>query len=131
LWAVTGDDFIRSLFDISFARLVTTKVIKFIYVLSMGLIGLGALALIIGAFARSVVAGVLVLGIVAPLLSLIYLTYVRVLLEIVIAIFRIMETNLELVALARGPEPAPATAGAPPPPPPAMPPPPSSPPPAA
>jgi hypothetical protein len=127
---MTGDDFIRSLFDISFTRLVTTKVIKFIYILSLIVIALGALVLIISAFTRSVVAGVLVLGIVAPLISLIYLTYVRLLLEIVIAIFRIMETNVELVALARGPEPATATATTavpPPPAPPSTPPPPSPP----
>jgi len=122
---MTGDQFIRSLFDLSFTRLVTTKVIKFIYILSLIVIGLGALVLVVSAFTRSVVAGVLVLGIVAPLVSLIYLTYVRVLLEIVIAIFRIMETNVELVALARGREPAPETAAAAPPPP-STPPPPSS-----
>jgi hypothetical protein len=43
-----------------------------------------------------------VLVIVAPLVALLYLIYVRVLLEIVIAVFRIMETNTELVALQRG-----------------------------
>lgn len=58
--------------------------------------------------------------IVAPLVGLLYLIYVRVLLEIVIVIFRIMESNAELVQLQRG-----ATAGpsAPPPPPPSSPPP--------
>ena len=36
--------FLASLFDPSFSSLITTKVIKVIYILSMILIGLGALA---------------------------------------------------------------------------------------
>jgi hypothetical protein len=114
---VKGDDFIRSLFDVSFTSLVTTRVIKFLYVLSMALIALGALVFIFAAFRSDVVSGVLVLGIVAPFLSLLYLTYVRVILEIVIAVFRIMETNVELVALARGDAPTAPLAPAPEPPP--------------
>jgi hypothetical protein len=61
-----------------------------------------------------------VLLIVAPLVGLLYLIYVRVLLEIVIVIFRIMESNAELVQLQRG---AAAGPSAPPPPPPSSPPP--------
>jgi hypothetical protein len=112
--------FFGSLFDISFSSLITTKVIKFLYVLSMILIGLGALFFIGAAFADSAAAGVIVLVIVAPLFALLYLIYVRVLLEIVIVIFRIMETNVELVELQRhgsgGPPTAPTSPSAPPPP---------------
>jgi hypothetical protein len=93
--------FFGSLFDISFSSLVTTKVIKVLYVLSMIMIGLGALFFVGAAFTNSAAAGVFTLIIVAPLFALLYLVYVRVLLEIVIAIFRIMETNVELVALQR------------------------------
>ena len=64
-----------------------------LYILSMIVIGLAALALVAAAFANSVAGGLIVLLIVAPLVALIYLIYVRVLLEIVIAVFRIMETN--------------------------------------
>lgn len=116
--------FLASLFDMSFSSLVTTRVIKVLYVLSMVVIGLTALFFVAAAFTNSVAAGLLVLVIVAPLMSLLYLVYVRVLLEIVIAIFRIMETNVELVALQRAaptPSPAPATSApstSPPPPPP-------------
>ena len=93
--------FLASLFDVSFSSLVTTKVIKVIYVLSMVLIGLGALFFVVVAFTKSVVGGLITLLILAPFISLLYLVYVRVLLEIVIAIFRIMETNVELVGLQR------------------------------
>ena len=113
--------FLTSLFDVDFKSLITTKVIKVLYILSMILIGLGALAFVAAAFANSVAGGLIVLIIVAPLVSLLYLIYVRVLLEIVIAVFRIMETNTELVALQRGHGgggPGPGVAAPPPPPPP-------------
>ena len=115
--------FLASLFDVSFSSLVTTKVIKVLYILSMIVIGLGALGFIGAAFANSVAFGLLTLVIIAPLVSLLYLIYVRVLLEIVIAIFRIMETNTELVALQRGPSPVPVTPPTPPAPPASEPPP--------
>jgi hypothetical protein len=89
----------------------------------MILIGLAALGFIGAAFANSAAAGVITLFVIAPLVSLRYLTYVRVLLELVIAIFRIMESNVELVALQRERSPMPPSgpsvqpASAPPPPP--------------
>ena len=95
-------NFLASLFDVEFKSLITTKVIKVLYILSMIGIGLVALAFVVAAFNNDAAAGPLVLIIVAPLMALLYLIYVRVLLEIVIAVFRIMETNTELVALQRG-----------------------------
>ena len=118
--------FLASLFDVEFKSLITTKVIKVLYILSMIVIGLAALAFVGAAFANSVAGGLIVLLIVAPLVALLYLIYVRVLLEIVIAVFRIMETNTELVALQRthgGGGPGPGVAAPPPPPPPPLPPP--------
>jgi hypothetical protein len=117
--------FLGSLFDLSFSNLITTKVIKVIYLLSMILIGLLALAIVVVAFADSVGAGLFALLIVAPFVSLIYLIYARVVLEVIIALFRIMETNVELVQLARASSAGPST-----PPPPASPPPAPMPPPA-
>lgn len=92
--------FFGSLFDISFTSLVTTRVIKILYVLSLVLVGLFALAFIIGGFANSVGSGVAAL-IFAPLVALFYVIYARVILEVLICIFRIMQTNAELVALGR------------------------------
>jgi hypothetical protein len=63
---------------------VTTKAIKVHLLPQQIAIAPGALVVIIGAFTRSVVAGV------------------RRLLEIVIAIFRMVETNVELVAWRAG-----------------------------
>lgn len=106
--------FLASLFDVSFSSLITTKVIKVIYIISMIVIGLAALVFIGGAFANSAAAGVFMLVIVAPIVSLVYLIYTRVFLEVIIVLFRIMETNVELVQLTRAATVAPT----PPPPPP-------------
>ena len=93
--------FLASLFDTSFSSLVTPRVIKFIYIISMVVIGLAALFWIGAAFSQSAAFGLLVLVIAAPLVSLLYLIYTRVLLEVIIALFRIMESNLELVQIQR------------------------------
>jgi hypothetical protein len=93
--------FFASLFDVSFTSFVTVRLIKVIYVITLVLIGLAALVFVVAAFADSVGAGVFVLVIVAPLLSLLYVIYARVLLEIVMAIFRIAENTGQGVSLLR------------------------------
>lgn len=93
--------FFQSLFDLSFSSLVTPKVIKFIYVLTLIGIGLLALLFTIGAFAKSSGYGAVTLLIIAPIMSLFYIVYARVFLEFFIAIFRLADTNAELVALKR------------------------------
>jgi hypothetical protein len=93
--------FFGSLFDISFSSLITTKVIKVLYVISLIVIGLFSLFFIIGAFSRSAGLGVLTLIIFAPLGALLYTVYTRVILEFIIVVFRIAEYNGELVSLKR------------------------------
>jgi Domain of unknown function (DUF4282) len=93
--------FFGSLFDISFSSLITTKVIKVLYVISLIVIGLFALFFVIGAFASSAALGVVTLIILAPLGALLYAVYTRVILEFIIVVFRIAEYNGELVALTR------------------------------
>lgn len=93
--------FFASLFDISFSSLITTKVIKFVYVLTLVVIGVAALFFVGAAFVNSAAYGVLTLLIIAPLMSLIYVVYTRVLLEFIIAVFRIMEYQRDSLALAQ------------------------------
>ena len=93
--------FFGSLFDISFTSLVTTKVIKVLYVISLIVIGLFAVIFIIGAFASSAALGAVTLLILAPLGALLYAVYTRVLLEFIIVVFRIAEYTHELVELTR------------------------------
>ena len=106
--------FLPSLFDVSFSNLITPRVIKVLYVLSMIVIGLMALAFIAAAFSESAAAGLFTLIVLAPLAGLFYLIYARVILEVIICLFRIMDANVELVALQR----AATGPGTPPPPPP-------------
>jgi len=94
--------FFSSLFDLSFSSLVTTKIIKVLYVITLVLIGLGYVFFTVSAFAADSGAGVFVLVIVGPLLALFYTVYARVLMEIIIALFRIMESNIEIAGLMRG-----------------------------
>jgi hypothetical protein len=130
------EGFFRSLFDISFTSFITTKIIKFLYVLALVLIGLGALIIIVSAFLQSVAAGLFVLVIIAPLGAFLYVIYTRVVLEVIIQIFRINEhlrdqIHMQQVAFSNAgwltqapPPPPPASAPltsfgqAPPPPPP-------------
>ena len=94
--------FFASLFDISFSSLITTKVIKVVYVISMIVIGLAGLVFIIAAAASDDGAGAAIFAIiVVPIFALLYLIYTRIILEVIIVLFRIMESNFELVELQR------------------------------
>lgn len=93
--------FLAALFDVSFTSFVTVRIIKVIYIITLVLIGIGALFFVVAAFAQSAAGGLFVLIVVAPLGGLLYVIYARVLLEIVIAIFRIMENTGEGVSLLR------------------------------
>ena len=83
--------FFGALFDVSFTSFITTRIIKVLYIITLVLIGLGALVFIGAAFADSVGAGLVTLVIIAPLVSLLYVIYTRVILEVLIAVFRIMK----------------------------------------
>jgi hypothetical protein len=84
--------FFRSLFDISFTSFITTKIIKFVYVVNLALVAFLVVIGVIVAFREDPLWGVAALLIGAPLLSLLYLVYIRLLLEYIIQIFRITET---------------------------------------
>ena len=100
--------------------------------LALIVIGLTALFFVIAAFANSAGAGIVTLLIIAPLLSLLYVIYTRVILELIIVVFRIAENTHEMVELTRAQvSPAAVTAAAPTTPLPSVAPPPAAPPPAA
>lgn len=92
--------FFKSLFDVSFSSFVTTKVIKVIYVLTLVWIGLVAVAWIIWAFEKDAGLGAAFLLVVAPLASLFCAVYARMILEFIIAVFRIAEYQRDNLALA-------------------------------
>ncbi len=94
--------FFASLFDVSFSSFITTRIIKVLYILAIVVFALVALSYVIAAFAADVLLGLVVLIVFAPLGFLLWVIYSRVLLEVVMVLFRIMETNTELVVLQRG-----------------------------
>jgi hypothetical protein len=93
--------FFKSLFDLSFSSFVTTKVVKVIYVLTLVWIGLWAVAWIIWAFDKDPGLGALFLLVVAPLLTLFSAVYARMILEFIMAVFRIAEYQRDQVALTQ------------------------------
>lgn len=91
-----------SLFDLSFGSLVTPKIIKIVYVITLVGIALAAVCFTISAFSTSSALGAITLLILAPIFSLfyaVYAVYARVFLEFFLAIFRMAEPNAELVSL--------------------------------
>ncbi len=89
--------FFTSLFDFSFSRFVTLRLVKFFYVVSMILLVLVMIGVIIAGFTEAVsgveTVGYIVLG---PVLAFLYLLMIRVSLELVVVVFRIGETATEI-----------------------------------
>ena len=83
--------FISPIFDISFSTFITSKLISVLYIASMVVAALSTLSILIGSFASDVTGGVIIL-ILSPLIFLVQLVWFRVLLEIVVIIFKIAES---------------------------------------
>ena len=99
--------FLGSLMDLSFTSFITTKLIKVLYILSMVLIGLYALVIIGLGFSISPFVGFIFIITVAPLFVLFALIYTRVILELIIVLFRIAENTAEMASQGRNNAPPP------------------------
>jgi hypothetical protein len=84
-------DFLRPLFDFSFNQLVTIKMMKFLYILSILSAGLMALFLIIVGFETSIWVGIFALLIGAPVVFLLTVISSRVFLEMILVVFRMAD----------------------------------------
>ena len=84
--------FFGSLFDFSFSRFVTLRLVKFFYVVAMIVLALVMLVVIASGFTEAVSGVWFVLG---PILALLLLM-IRVWLELVVVVFRIDETATEI-----------------------------------
>jgi len=82
--------FFESLFDTRFDSLITPKLIRLLYMISMIVLAIGVVIAIIAGFVNDAGTGVITL-ILAPIVALIYLIVVRVYLELIIVIFKIRE----------------------------------------
>ena len=83
--------FISALFDFSFRELITPKVIRVLYLLSVILIGLFSLFALVSALATGEIFAILAALVVIPIFALLYVIGARVYMEILIVIFRIGE----------------------------------------
>ena len=82
--------FFALLLDFSFKEFVTTKIIKVLYGLAIFFFVVIAVLLIVGSFRESAAAGAVVL-VLSPFWILLSTVVTRVMLEIVIVLFRIAE----------------------------------------
>jgi hypothetical protein len=93
--------FFASLFDFSFTALITSKIIKLLYALSVVGAGLSTLAFIVSGFSNSVVLGMVMLLIGGPLYFFLVVIYARVFLEIIMVLFQMAEHTAEIAAQGR------------------------------
>ena len=84
-------DFLRTLFDFSSNHFVSSKIMKSLYGLSILSAGLIAFLFVIVGFNTSLLFGIFVLLIGAPLVFLLSVIYSRVFLEMILVIFRIAD----------------------------------------
>jgi len=95
------DGFFSTLFDLSFTRLLTTRVVKGLYILLIVVVGIGLVVAIVSSIIAGSITGVLVSVIGGTLGALLTIIYGRIVLEVLLAIFRILETNREIAYLQR------------------------------
>ena len=89
--------FFGSLFDLSFTEFVTTRIIRFLFVLAIIVSAIVALAMVVAAFSsHSGAAGILGL-LLSPVVFFLCVLYSRMCLELIIVVFRIAENTGRLV----------------------------------
>jgi uncharacterized protein DUF4282 len=96
----TQASFFPALFDFSFSSFITIKLVRVLFGLGLALGALIALFYLLVAFKIGVTAGLLAL-ILVPLGYLLYAMYLRVVLEVLIVIFKISEGVTEIAARGR------------------------------
>jgi hypothetical protein len=98
----TQRGFFESLRDTRFDSLITPKLIRFLYVVSIVALAIGVIVAIVVGFVDSAGKGVLTL-ILAPLVALIYLIVIRLYLELIVVTFKIRNAAEEIAANTRRP----------------------------
>jgi uncharacterized membrane protein len=86
-----GTSFLSSLFDYSFSTFITSRIIKVLYILTTIVVAFWTLALILYGFRASTGFGIVMLLVGGPIFFLISMIYARVVLELIMVIFRIHE----------------------------------------
>ena len=91
-------NFIGRLFDLSFSEFVTTSIVKFIYILMLGIAAIVSLGILFSGFSSGSFMGVVGGVLFAPIVFLLIAVYSRVALEVVIVLFRIAENTARMAA---------------------------------
>ena len=94
------EKFLASLFDFSFRKYITPTIVKFVYMLFVGLSAIWALLLILIGFSQGVLVGLLTL-VLAPAVFLACVCVSRLFLEAVISMFRIANYAAEMARATR------------------------------
>jgi hypothetical protein len=92
---------IATLFDLSFDVLLTTKLVRFIYVIMLVSVGMAAIGFGFAGFARGFLTGLVSLLVLAPLLFLLAAMFARIYCEVVLVLFRIQAHTKETAELLR------------------------------
>ena len=89
-----------SIFDFSFTNFVTTKLIKLLYAITLGLIAIGFVVMVIvgivSLFTDSIGTGIALICL-SPFYAILAVLFARIYSEFVIVIFRIAENSSKLV----------------------------------
>ena len=94
------------LFDLSFTEFITTRVIKILYMLGIGIAAIVGLMLIVTAFTKGFAVGLLHV-IAAPIVFILLVIVLRIYMELVLTLFRIEENTRKPAAAEGSPAPAP------------------------
>ena len=92
---------LRSLFDFSFTSLITTKIIRFVYLLIVILYTIGAIGFFLAGVSSGTAIGIFTAIILVPLGYLVYLILSRITMEILIVIFR-MGDDIRAIRMGGG-----------------------------
>ena len=95
--------FFSSLFDLSFQEFITTKIIKVLYVIAIIGSAIGALAILVGAFASRSFFGIVGGLISASIGFCLFVILARVWMEVLIVLFRIAKNTGKIAS--RGEQP--------------------------
>lgn len=97
---------LKSLFDFQFTSLISTKIIRFVYALLVVLYSIGAVILFVAALVGGGAFGIVMAFLVIPLGYLVYLTLIRIWMEVLIVVFR-MGDDVHAIRLGAGPPSSP------------------------
>lgn len=89
--------FFRKLFDFKFRKFITPEITGIVYAIAIGLIGLTWLFFTISAFRMNIGFGFVAL-IIGPIVALVYIIFIRMGMEFVVASIRTAQNTGELVA---------------------------------